>query len=121
MHIDGNLKGSSVGYKKLEIDFSKGEKSDLSVIDSLNFQPAKVDEDEKINTKQMGPIKYNTEETTAISKISYEIENAKLYGIKSKTIGRQIDRLKEAKKIPSNLEYVDSYTDSLNGVTTSAF
>ena len=44
-----------------------------------------------------GPIKYNTEETTAISKISYEIENAKLYGIKSKTIGRQIDRLKEAK------------------------
>ncbi|HCT6301364.1 TPA: tandem-type lipoprotein [Staphylococcus aureus] len=47
MHIDGNLKGSSVGYKKLEIDFSKGEKSDLSVIDSLNFQPAKVDEDER--------------------------------------------------------------------------
>ncbi|HDZ0065708.1 TPA: hypothetical protein RRP77_000751 [Staphylococcus aureus] len=68
-----------------------------------------------------GPIKYNTEETTAISKISYEIENAKLYGIKSKTIGRQIDQLKEAKKFPSNLEYVDSYTDSLNGVTTSAF
>ncbi|RZH89551.1 Csa1 family protein, partial [Staphylococcus aureus] len=29
--IDGNLKGSSVGYKKLEIDFSKGGKSDLSV------------------------------------------------------------------------------------------
>ncbi|HCD1779651.1 TPA: tandem-type lipoprotein, partial [Staphylococcus aureus] len=47
MHIDGNLKGSSVGYKKLEIDFSKGEKSDLSVIDSLNFQPAKVDEDDE--------------------------------------------------------------------------
>ncbi|HGX1333684.1 TPA: tandem-type lipoprotein [Staphylococcus aureus] len=47
MHIDGNLKGSSVGYKKLEIDFSKGEKSDLSVIDSLNFQPAKVNEDDE--------------------------------------------------------------------------
>ncbi|HEJ7535117.1 TPA: tandem-type lipoprotein Lpl8, partial [Staphylococcus aureus] len=47
MHIDGDLKGSSVGYKKLEIDFSKGEKSDLSVIDSLNFQPAKVDEDDE--------------------------------------------------------------------------
>ncbi|NGD23882.1 hypothetical protein G0Y09_12980, partial [Staphylococcus aureus] len=68
-----------------------------------------------------GPIKYNTEETTAISKISYEIENAKLYGIKSRTIGRQIDQLKEAEKFPSNLEYVDSYTDSLTGVTTSAF
>ena len=47
MHIDSNLKGSSVGYKKLEIDFSKGGKSDLSVIDSLNFQPAKVDEDDE--------------------------------------------------------------------------
>ncbi|HCY1932472.1 TPA: tandem-type lipoprotein [Staphylococcus aureus] len=47
LHIDGDIKGSSVGYKKLEIDFSKGEKSDLSVIDSLNFQPAKVDEDDE--------------------------------------------------------------------------
>ncbi|MDT3871884.1 tandem-type lipoprotein, partial [Staphylococcus aureus] len=27
--------------------FSKGGKSDLSVIDSLNFQPAKVDEDDE--------------------------------------------------------------------------
>ncbi|CAA3940754.1 putative lipoprotein [Staphylococcus aureus] len=41
MHIDGDLKGSSVGYKKLEIDFSKEENSELSVVDSLNFQPAK--------------------------------------------------------------------------------
>ncbi|HDC5431628.1 TPA: tandem-type lipoprotein, partial [Staphylococcus aureus] len=40
MHIDGDLKGSSVGYKKLEIDFSKEENSELSVVDSLNFQPA---------------------------------------------------------------------------------
>ncbi|MGV3238564.1 tandem-type lipoprotein, partial [Staphylococcus aureus] len=46
MHIDGNWKGSSMSYKKLEIDFSKGEKNDLSVIDSLNCQPAKVDEDD---------------------------------------------------------------------------
>ena len=68
-----------------------------------------------------GPIKYNTEETTAISKISYEIENAKLYGIKSKTIGRQIDQLKEAKKFPSNLEYVYSYTHTLNLVTNTAY
>ncbi|HDT6979226.1 TPA: tandem-type lipoprotein [Staphylococcus aureus] len=41
MHIDGDLKGSSVGYKKLEIEFSKEENSELSVVDSLNFQPAK--------------------------------------------------------------------------------
>ncbi|PZH60384.1 tandem-type lipoprotein [Staphylococcus aureus] len=47
MHIDGNLKGSSVGDRKLEIDFSKRENSHLSVIDSLDYQPAKVDEDER--------------------------------------------------------------------------
>ncbi|KMS26749.1 lipoprotein, partial [Staphylococcus aureus] len=37
MHIDSNLKGRTVSYKKLEIYFSKGEKSDLSVKDSLSF------------------------------------------------------------------------------------
>ena len=46
MHIDGDLKGSSVGYKKLEIDFSKEENSELSIVDSLNFQPAKNKDDE---------------------------------------------------------------------------
>ncbi|HDJ7695813.1 TPA: tandem-type lipoprotein [Staphylococcus aureus] len=45
MHIDGDLKGSSVGYKKLEIDFSKEENSELSAVDSLNFQPAKNKDD----------------------------------------------------------------------------
>ncbi len=34
---------------------------------------------------------------------------------------QQIDILKDRYKFPSNLEYVDSYTDSLTGVTTSAF
>ncbi len=48
MHIDGNLKGRiSVEIRKLEIDFSKRENSNLSVIDSLDYQPAKVDEDER--------------------------------------------------------------------------
>ncbi|EVX42825.1 TPA: tandem-type lipoprotein, partial [Staphylococcus aureus] len=36
-----------VGDRKLEIDFSKRENSHLSVIDSLDYQPAKVDEDER--------------------------------------------------------------------------
>ncbi|MBE5665115.1 tandem-type lipoprotein [Staphylococcus sp. SS60] len=40
MHIDGDLKGSSVGYKRLEIDFSK-EDMDISVIDYLSYKPAK--------------------------------------------------------------------------------
>ncbi|HDH4115042.1 TPA: tandem-type lipoprotein, partial [Staphylococcus aureus] len=30
-----------------EIDFSKGEKSELSVVDSLNFQPAKKNKDDE--------------------------------------------------------------------------
>ena len=47
MHIDGDLKGSSVGYKKLEIDFSKEENSELSVVDSLNFQPTKKNKDDE--------------------------------------------------------------------------
>ena len=46
MHIDGNLKGSSVGYKSWKLTFQK-VKSELSVVDSLNFQPAKVDEDDE--------------------------------------------------------------------------
>ncbi|NEF31273.1 tandem-type lipoprotein Lpl4 [Staphylococcus aureus] len=41
MHIDGDLKGSSVGYRKLEIDFSKRENSKLSVIEFLSYKPAK--------------------------------------------------------------------------------
>ena len=46
MHIDGNLKGSSVGYKKLEIDFQKVEKRFVSNR-FFEFQPAKVDEDDE--------------------------------------------------------------------------
>lgn len=45
-----------------------------------------------------GIIKNNTEETTAISKISYEVENANLYGADSEDITRQIEYLKAKKK-----------------------
>ena len=44
-----------------------------------------------------GIIKNNTEETTAISKISYEVENANLYGADSEYITRQIEYLKAKK------------------------
>ncbi|HDD7112261.1 TPA: tandem-type lipoprotein [Staphylococcus aureus] len=47
LHIDGDIKGSSVGDRKLEIDFSKRENSHLSVIDSLDYQPAKTNKDDK--------------------------------------------------------------------------
>ncbi len=41
MHIDGNLKGSSVGDRKLEIDFSKRENSHLSVIELFGLPASK--------------------------------------------------------------------------------
>lgn len=66
-------------------------------------------------------INQNTESTSAISKASYEVENANNNGLSKGDVINQFNDLKKMKKFPSNLEYVDSYTDSLTGVTTSAF
>lgn len=65
-------------------------------------------------------INQNTESTSAISKASYEVENANNNGLSKRDVINQFNDLKN-EKFPSNLEYVDSYTDSLTGVTTSAF
>ncbi len=40
MHIDGDLKGSSVGYKKLENEFSKDKGQETTLRDYLNFGPS---------------------------------------------------------------------------------
>ncbi|HDD0539491.1 TPA: hypothetical protein O9538_001772 [Staphylococcus aureus] len=63
----------------------------------------------------------NSEETSTISKISYEIENANNSGLKKRKIDTQIEVFKEKGKFPKNLKYVDSYTDPKTGTTTSAF
>ncbi|MBE5675623.1 hypothetical protein HUZ99_04210 [Staphylococcus sp. SS87] len=68
-----------------------------------------------------GIIDNNTEETTAVSKISYEVENAYLHGVDSRRIERQLDTLRSDGKFPSNLEYIDSHTDKKYGVTATAF
>ncbi|MDG5427469.1 hypothetical protein QAC94_02035 [Staphylococcus aureus] len=68
-----------------------------------------------------GIIDNNTEETTAISKISYEVENAYLHGVNNGRIKRQLDTLRSDGKFPSNLEYIDSHMDIKYGVTASAF
>ena len=52
----------------------------------------------------------NSEETSSVSSISYEIENAKNNGLKTKKIVEQIEDLKQSDKFPSNLKYIDSYT-----------
>lgn len=68
-----------------------------------------------------GIIDNNTEETTAVSKISYEVENAYLHGVNNGRIKRQLDTLRSDGKFPSNLEYIDSHMDIKYGVTASAF
>ncbi|HCZ0701397.1 TPA: tandem-type lipoprotein [Staphylococcus aureus] len=40
-HIDGDIKGSSIGYKKVEYIFSKQKDNQISVSDFLNFNPSK--------------------------------------------------------------------------------
>ena len=67
-----------------------------------------------------GNITSNSEETSSVSKISYEIENANNNGLKQKIV-EQIEDLKQNDKFPSNLKYVDSYTDPKTGTTTTAF
>lgn len=68
-----------------------------------------------------GNTKGNTEETSAISKISYEIENANKKSLKKNEIKGQVNRLELNDNFPKNLEYVDSYTDKNSGTTTTVF
>ncbi|HDP5812438.1 TPA: hypothetical protein P6X17_002067 [Staphylococcus aureus] len=62
-----------------------------------------------------------SEQTSAISLFSYEIENANLNNLNKDRIMKQVKILKSQKKFPSNLEYIDSHTDKKHGVTASAF
>ncbi len=56
-------------------------------------------------------INNKTETTSAVSKLSYEIENANLNGLPKTNLQLQFDRLKVTNEFPSNLEYIDSHTD----------
>ena len=68
-----------------------------------------------------GKIKSNTEETSAIANISYEIENANDNNLETTKINGQIKDLKKDGKFPKNLDYIDSYTDPSTGTTATAF
>ena len=50
-----------------------------------------------------------------------KLKNANNHNLSKMAIKEQLDRSTERGMFPSNFEYVDSYTDSLTGVTTSAF
>lgn len=58
-----------------------------------------------------GELNKSTEETTAVSKISYEIENANINDLSNRSITRQMNIIRKNGRFPSNLEYLDSHTD----------
>lgn len=62
-----------------------------------------------------------SEETSSISNISYEMENANNNDLPRNKIMTQTEKWKDDNKFPSNLEYVDSYTDPNRGTTSMAF
>lgn len=66
-------------------------------------------------------INNKTEETSAVARLSYEVENANLNDLSKNNLQMQFDRSKVANEFPSNLEYIDSHTDKNSGVTASAF
>lgn len=68
-----------------------------------------------------GNIKGNSEETSVVSKLSYEIENANNSGLKKGKINDQIEKLQGRNQFPKNLSYLKSYTDPKTGTTTSSF
>ena len=68
-----------------------------------------------------GNIKPNSEVTSTVASISYEIEKAKSKRLEYKAIDGQIIKLQERGNLPTNLKYIDSYTDKWTGISTSAF
>ncbi|WP_142240548.1 Csa1 family protein, partial [Staphylococcus argenteus] len=43
LHIDGDIKGSSIGYKNIEYNFSKVKDEETAVRDFVNFGPSDED------------------------------------------------------------------------------
>ena len=68
-----------------------------------------------------GKLNSETEATSAVSKLAYEVENANNNKISNRELKTKFEVLKKRWKFPSNLEYIDSHTDKKHGVTASAF
>lgn len=68
-----------------------------------------------------GKLNSETEATSAVSKLAYEVENANNNKISNREFKTKFEVLKKRGKFPSNLEYIDSHTDKKYGVTASAF
>lgn len=68
-----------------------------------------------------GNITHNSEITSTVSKVSYEIENAKYHNLDEDKIRGQLEKLIVKRKLPSDLEYINSHTNLSTGTTTTAF
>lgn len=63
----------------------------------------------------------NTELTSTISAISYEVENGQINGLDNNEISRQLKDLQSKGKFPKNLKFVDSNFDKRTGLSTNVF
>lgn len=79
-------------------------------MDSYEFNKDKI---EKLNS--------NSENTSAISTIAYEVENAQFHKVPPKKIKTQIKNLKKKGKFPSNLDYIDAFYDPKTSSSGVAF
>ncbi|WP_145455071.1 hypothetical protein [Staphylococcus pettenkoferi] len=62
-----------------------------------------------------------TENTSAVSKLSYGLETAYYQGLTKDEINEQIKKAKKNNNSPSNLEYKETFNDTKTGMSTSVF
>lgn len=62
-----------------------------------------------------------TENTSAVSKLSYGLETAYYQGLTKDEINEQIKKAKKNNNFPSNLEYKETFNDTKTGMSTSVF
>lgn len=66
-------------------------------------------------------LKTDSEATSAVSTITYEVENAHVNKVEKEAINTQINNLKKNGSFPKNLQYVDSFYDENNSSSGAAF
>ncbi|MBM7688130.1 hypothetical protein BCR24_00155 [Enterococcus ureilyticus] len=77
--------------------------------------------DYKFNQEKIENLKNNSESTSAVSTISYEVENAMVKGVSKNKIGAKLNNLKDAGNFPANLDYIDSFYDPKTSSSGVAF
>ncbi|RXK18354.1 hypothetical protein [Macrococcus sp. DPC7161] len=62
-----------------------------------------------------------TESTSTVSSISYPLENALYSGNSTRKIYDYLNDLKDEKKFPKNLTFIDAHLDEATGMSAVAF